>query len=41
MTEALNLAPFEAETTFQALRPLVLEHVDIEVSGASVDDVHE
>lgn len=41
MAQALDLPPLEAETILQALRPVVHDHVDGEVSGASIVDVDE
>ena len=41
MAQALDLAPLEAETILQALRPVVHEHVDVKASGASVADIDD
>lgn len=39
MAQALDLAPIEAETIRQALRPIVHDRVDVGVSGASVGEI--
>lgn len=41
MAQALDLAPLEAETILQAIRPVVHDHVDVESSGASVADIDD
>ena len=39
MADDLNISPLAAELILQALRPIVHEYYDIEVSGASFDEV--
>ena len=39
MARDLDISPLAAEIILQALRPVVLEHFDIEASGASVADI--
>jgi DNA-binding transcriptional ArsR family regulator len=39
MARDLDISPLAAEIVLQALRPVVDEHFDIEVSGGSLDDV--
>ncbi|ELZ28976.1 hypothetical protein C474_13779 [Halogeometricum pallidum JCM 14848] len=39
MAEDLDISPLAAEMILQALRPVVHEHFDIEVSGASIADI--
>ena len=39
MARDLDISPLAAEIILQALRPVVLEHFDIEPSGASVADI--
>ncbi|MBV0926380.1 helix-turn-helix domain-containing protein [Halomicroarcula limicola] len=40
MAEDLDVSPLAAEMILQALRPVVHEHYDIEVAGASLDEVN-
>ena len=39
MARDLDISPLAAEIILQALRPVVLEHFDVEASGASVADI--
>ncbi|MDS0243753.1 MULTISPECIES: helix-turn-helix domain-containing protein [unclassified Haloferax] len=39
MARDLDISPLAAEIVLQALRPVVLEHFDVEVSGASLADI--
>ena len=39
MAQDLDISPLAAEIILQALRPVVLEHFDVEESGASVEDL--
>ena len=39
MARDLDISPLAAEIVLQALRPVVLEHFDIETSGASLADI--
>jgi DNA-binding MarR family transcriptional regulator len=39
MADDLDISPLAAEIILQALRPVALEHFDIEPSGASVSDI--
>ncbi|GGN26176.1 DUF7437 domain-containing protein [Halarchaeum nitratireducens] len=41
MAQDLDISPLAAEIILQALRPVVLEHFDIETSGASVADIED
>jgi DNA-binding MarR family transcriptional regulator len=39
MARDLDISPLAAEIVLQALRPVVLEHFDVETSGASLADI--
>jgi hypothetical protein len=41
MAEDLEISPLAAEIILQALCPVVLEHFDVEASGASVADIED
>lgn len=41
MASDLDISPLAAEIVLQALRPVVLEHFDVEASGASVADIED
>jgi hypothetical protein len=39
MARDLDISPLAAEIVLQALRPVVLEHFDVEETGASLADI--
>jgi hypothetical protein len=39
MADDLDLSPLEAEVILRAIRPVMLQHIDIDERGASLDDV--